>query len=49
MGGAEEKCQENRGDGMPLMPGVRGTGIHSLHPAYDRDGEELQGEAAGAG
>ena len=49
LGGAEEKCQENGGNGMPPMPGGRGTARKSLYLADDEGGEELQTEAAGAG
>ena len=48
-GGSEDKCQENRGNGMPPMPSSRGMCRQVLYPADDGDEEELQEESAGAG
>ena len=35
---------KNSWDGMPSMPGGRGTGILRIYPADDGGGAELQGE-----
>ena len=34
LGGTEDKHQENRGYGVPTIPGVWGTGIQSLNTEY---------------
>ena len=39
LSGSEDKCQENRRDGMPSIPGVRGTGRQNLHLDDDRGGD----------
>ena len=47
--GLKKKCQENRGDGVPPIPGGRGTVRRRLYPEDDRGGEELQGATPVAG
>ena len=49
LGGTVEKLQENRGYGLPTIPGGWITSKQSLHTADDKGGEELLGEAEGAG
>ena len=48
-GGPTDERLEDRGDGMPDLPGGQGAGRQGLHPEDDGRREDLQGAADGAG